>query len=178
MHKNGKQSNMALLVIDVQKGLFERSIPIYEAKQVLENINTLIDHARHAGVPVIFIQHSNHNTLVKGSDAWRLHPEIQPLDDEDVIHKLHGNAFIETNLGDELKKRNIGVLVITGLVTHGCVKATSLGAIDDGYKVMLVEDGHSSFSKDAPKLIEKWNRIISEKGATLIETQNVKFVSN
>jgi len=171
-----RESNMALLVIDIQKGLFEKSTPIYEAKQVLENINTLIIKARREGVPVIFIQHSNKNTLLKGSDAWQLHPEIQPLDDEGIIYKLHGNAFKGTSLHDKLEKRNVSVLIITGLVTHGCVKATSLGAIDKGYKVMLVSDGHSNFSKDAPQLIEKWNQAICEKGAELIGTQNVNFI--
>jgi len=173
--KMNKKSTMALLVIDVQKGLFERSTPIYEAKQVLENINTLINNARQEGVPVFFIQHANKDTLVKGSDAWQLHPDIQPLDDEDIIHKLYGNAFKDTGLHDELEKRNVRLLVVTGLVTHGCVQATSLGAIEKGYKVMLVSDGHSNFSKDAPQLIEKWNQAISEKGAELIGTQKVNF---
>lgn len=176
MNTYNKQNNMALIVIDVQKGLFERSTPIYKAKQVLENINTLINNARQEGVPAIFIQHSNSNTLVKGSDAWQLHPEIQPLDDENIIHKLHGNSFEDTSLHDKLEKRNLSVLVITGLVTHGCVKATSLGALDKGYKVMLISDGHSNFSKDAPKLIEKWNQVINEKGAVLIRTQDLDFV--
>jgi nicotinamidase-related amidase len=175
MNKDRKQDNMALLVIDVQKGLFERPTPIYQAEKTLENINTLIGNARQAGVAVIFIQHSNENILVKGSDAWQLHPEIRPLDGEDIIHKLHGNAFKDTQLHDELAKRNVNTLVVTGLVTHGCVKATSLGAIDKEYKVILVSDGHSNFSKDAPKLIEKWNRAISQKGAELIETRDVEF---
>ena len=113
---------------------------------------------------------------MKGSDAWQLHPEIQPLADEDIIYKLHGNAFKDTSLHDELEKRNVSVVIVTGLVTHGCVKATSLGAIDKGYKVILVSDGHSNFSKDAPQIIEKWNQVISEKGAELIGTQNVNFI--
>jgi len=33
MHKNSKQNNQALLVIDVQKGLFERAMPVCEAEQ-------------------------------------------------------------------------------------------------------------------------------------------------
>ena len=70
MNKNSNQDNTALLVIDVQMGLFEKSTPIYKAEQVLENINTLMKNARRAGVPVIFIQHSNDKLLVKGSDAW------------------------------------------------------------------------------------------------------------
>ena len=176
MNNDRKQRNLALLVIDVQKGLYERSTPILNGEQVLENINTLIVRARHAGVPVIFIQHANKSTLVKGSDAWQLHPEIQPLDSEEIIHKRHGNAFKETHLDNELEKRGVNVLVVTGLVTHGCVKATSLGAIENGYQVILVSDGHSNFSKGAAQLIEKWNQKISEKGAELEETQEVDFI--
>jgi nicotinamidase-related amidase len=170
-----EQGNAALLVIDVQKGLFERATPIHKAEQVLQNINTLIRDARLAGVPVIFIQHSNEDTLVKGSKEWELHPEIQPRADEVLIHKLHGNAFIDTRLGEVLKEREIKTVVVTGLVTHGCVKSTSLGAIEEGYQVVLVSDGHSNFSQDAPKLIEKWNKKIKGKGATLIETKEVDF---
>ena len=175
MNKNSNQDNTALLVIDVQMGLFEKSTPIYKAEQVLENINILMKNARQAGVPVIFIQHSNDKFLVKGSGAWQLHPEIRPLDNEVIVHKLHGNAFEGTSLRDELQKRQVSELVVTGLVTHGCVRATSLGAIKEGYRVVLVSDGHSNYSKDAAKLIEKWNQELSEKGAELVKTQDISF---
>ena len=178
MHQQTEQKETALLVIDIQKGLFEKSTPIYNAQQVLENINTLINKARQEGAPVIFIQHSSPKTLEKGSDAWKLHSEIQPLADEVIIHKLHGNAFEGTNLREELEIRNVSVLVTTGLVTHGCIKATCLGAMDEGYKVVLVSDGHSSYSKDAAQLIEKWNQAIGEKGADIIEAQKVSFAQN
>jgi nicotinamidase-related amidase len=171
-----KKDNQALIIIDVQTGLFEKSTPIYQAEQLLINLNHLIRKARKAGVPVFFIQHANDKTLVKGSDAWQLHPELKPLENEDIIHKGHGNAFIETRLNQELANRNIKNLVLTGLVTHGCIRATCLGALDLGYKVVLVSDGHSSFRKDAPKLIKKWNQAISEKGAVLMKTQDVYFV--
>jgi nicotinamidase-related amidase len=176
MNEKNKSGNVALLVIDVQQGLFERATPIFEAEQVLKNINTLITNARQVGVPVIFVQHANENTLIRDSENWQLHPEIQPREDEVIIHKLHGDAFIDTQLKDVLEGENVKVLVVTGLVTHGCVKATSLGALKRGYQVLLVSDGHSNFSKDAPKLIKKWNRAISRKGAELIETKDVDFV--
>ena len=169
---------MALLVIDVQHGLFERSTPIYQAETFLENINTLIDRARQQGDPVIFAQHSNEKMLVKGSDAWQLHPDIQPNPDEIVIHKLHGDAFVETSLEDELQKRNVGIVIITGLVTQGCVRATSLGGLDRGYKVVLVRDAHSTYSKGAAQIIEKWNQALSERGVALIETESVNFGQN
>ena len=175
MNKSGGKELPALIIIDVQQGLFEKLTPIYQAERFLENLDLLIESARQAGVPVIYIQHSNNKTLIKGSDAWRLHPAIQPLDGEDVIHKLHGDAFIDTNLHEILQASNVNVLVLTGLVTHGCVRATSLGAIKKGYQVILISDGHSNFSKDAPGLIEKWNRTLSEKGAQIVATREVQF---
>jgi nicotinamidase-related amidase len=173
--KNGEYNGVALIVIDVQTGLFERANPIYEAEQVLKNINTLMRDARKAGVPVIFVQHANDNTLVRGSHEWQLHPEIKPLEGEVIIFKLEGDAFIGTDLKDELAKMNVNRLVVTGMLTHGCVKATSLGALKRGYRVTLVSDGHSNFSVDAPKIIEKWNRAISKKGAELVATKDVDF---
>ena len=169
------KSDVALIVIDVQQGLFERSTPIYQAEQVLKNINLTIERARQAGVPVIFIQHANENTLIEGSDAWQLHPEIRPHESETLIHKRHGNAFIETGLNAVSAAAGVKTLVINGLVTHGCVRATTLGALEEGYRVILVEDGHSSFSKDAPKLIEKWNRTLHQKGAELMRAEDVDF---
>ena len=175
MGQGSEQIKQALLVIDVQQGLFERSIPIYKEEELLGNINSLIDKARQADVPVIFIQHSNEGSLKFGTDVWKLHPEIQPLADEIIIHKQQGNAFAGTNLQDELKQRGVEELLITGLVTHGCVKATSLGSLGKGYKTVLVSDAHSNFSEDAPGMIEKWNQVLREKGAELVRTQDVNF---
>lgn len=175
MDKISKTGNQALIVIDVQKGLFQRIRPIYDADQVLANINTLIRLARQAGIPVIFIQHSNDKTLVKGTGSWQLHPEIQPLEGEEMIHKLSPNAFTDTNLQDVLDKRSVSELIITGLLTDGCVKATTYGALELGFKVVLVSDGHSNFNKSALQTINKWNKVLGEKGAVLLETKQVRF---
>ena len=69
----------------------------------------------------------------------------------------------------------MNTLVITGLVTHGCVRATCLGGLERGYKVVLVSDGHSNYSKDAPQIIDKWNKAICDKGAELLETKDVEL---
>lgn len=175
MEQTAQHATTALLVIDVQKSLFEKSSPIYKADQLLENINSLIDLARHAGVPVFFIQHTSPKILEKGSEGWQLHPRIQPLAEEVIVHKLHGNAFEDTNLHTELSKRTVNTVVLTGLVTHGCVKATCLGALEEGYKDVLVSDAHSSYSKDATQMIEKWNHILHEQCARLQPACQVDF---
>ena len=167
--------SMALLVIDVQQGLFEKSTKIYQADQMLKNINALITAARVAGSPVIFIQHSNDSSLAYGSHEWQLHPAIQPQAGETLIHKRAGNAFENTDLHPVLQSLGVQTVVVTGLVTHGCVRATAIGALELGYRVILVTDAHSSFSKDAPKLIEKWNHDLGEMGAELLPTAAVHF---
>ena len=171
------QKKMALLIIDVQQGLFSKSTPIYKADEFLKNIRRLVDRAHRAGAPVFYVQHSDKRALVKGSDDWQLHPDLHPLDTDHIVHKQHGNAFEDTNLGQELKARSIGCLVVTGLVTHGCVRATCLGAKELGYRVILAEDGHSNFSKQAAKLIKEWNQKLSEKMIELKSTHEIKFHS-
>ena len=170
-----QRSTCALLVIDVQNEQFEAATPVYKADQLLQNITLLITKARQEGVPVFFIQHSADSYLKFGSEGWQLHPRIQPTAGEPIIHKRHGNSFEDTTLQEQLIERGVSRVVVTGLVTHGCVKATCLGALEAGYKVMLVSDAHSNFSKDAPKVIEKWNQELSNKGTILVETQSVTF---
>jgi hypothetical protein len=50
-----------------------------------------------------------------------------------------------------------------------------MGALQLGYEVILVSDGHSSYSKDAAQLIDKWNRNLSELEAGLIPASEITF---
>jgi nicotinamidase-related amidase len=176
--KKTKQGNAALLVIDVQQGLFGKSTPIYKAEELLRNITSLIDGAHHGSVPVFYIQHSDLRSLVKGSPDWQLHSRLRPLATDCIIHKQHGNAFEGTMLEEALRSRNVTSLVITGLVTHGCVRATCIGALQLGYRVILVKDGHSNFSKQAAKLIEQWNQKLGAKKVELKSTSEIEFIGS
>jgi nicotinamidase-related amidase len=169
------QKEVALLIIDVQRGLFAKSTPIYQADALLKNISALVDRAHRAGAPVFYVQHSDKRFLVKGSDEWQLHPALHPLNSDCIVHKQHGSAFEDTGLGQELKARGVKSVVVTGLVTHGCVRATCLDAKRSGYTVILAQDGHSNFSQQAAQLIEKWNQKLSEKMVELKATREIKF---
>lgn len=171
------RTGTALLIIDVQQGLFHKPTPIYKAKELLQNITALVGKARRAGVPVYYIQHSGKGGLEKGSGGWELHPQLPPIDEDHIIHKEHGNAFEETILEDVLASENIGTLVMAGLVTHGCVKSTCLGAKELGYQVTLVKDAHSNFSQTASQVIEKWNRILGKEGISLKAAAEIEFTT-
>ncbi len=166
-------NDVALLVIDVQQGLFDKSTPIYNAGKLLENINALEDCAHRAGAPVFYVQHANESWLAPGSDGWQLHAGLQPLDTDCAVYKRHSSAFQGTGLGKELEARAIRRLVVTGLVTHGCVKAACLDAVKLGYGVILVKDGHSNFHKKAADAIAEWNQKLSEGGIELKSTQEL-----
>lgn len=161
----------ALLVIDVQQGLFRKSTPIWRADQLLANLNLLIERARAAGTAIAYVQHSSEKVLPYGSDAWRLHPALAvPAPGDLLIEKEHGNAFEKTDLERQLDENSVGRLIIAGLVTHGCVRATCEGALALGYDVVLVADGHSSYSKDAAALVEQWNEKLAAAGARVLKS--------
>jgi len=169
---NGKT---ALLVIDVQRELFQKSAPVYQAEAMLKNINLLVNRAHLSGVPVIYVQHSAEKQLVKGTPGWQIHPKLHPQPEDGTVHKLHGNAFEDTPLEEMLQARNVSTVVVTGMVTHGCVKATCLGARELGYRVILVKDAHSSYSKDAARQIEKVHQALSAEGAELQAAAEITF---
>lgn len=173
--KEQPASSVALLIIDIQRALFEKKTPVYRDAELLHNINLLIEKAHQAGVTVIFVQHINQSFLVEGTEGWQLHPSLMPTASDLILQKHHGSALQDTSLHQQLQSRGISTLVVTGLVSNGCVKATCEAAKTQGYRVILVEDGHSSFHKDAASIVEEWNRKLSEEGIELCAAEAVDF---
>ena len=130
----------ALLVIDVQRGVVADA---HERDAVVANIGTLVDKARAAGVPVVWVQHNDEN-LVKGSDAWEYVPELVRDDAEPLVHKSFGDSFEDTDLEAVLAKDGVGRLVVAGAQTDACIRATIHGAFARGYDVTLVGDAHTT----------------------------------
>jgi nicotinamidase-related amidase len=165
----------ALLVIDVQRALFTRPNPVFNAYKVVQTINALVTRAQLFGVRVVYVQHENDSILVKGSDGWQFHPEIKPKASDLLIHKKKGNAFLGTTLQSDLEARGVQNLVITGLVTQGCVRATSLGGLAQGYNVYLVQGAHSNYEKDPETVIEQKEKELQEAGVNLVTPGQIDF---
>jgi nicotinamidase-related amidase len=165
----------ALLVIDVQQALFSRPNPIYKANELLKNINFLIERARAARAPVIFVQHANNFLLKEESDGWRLHPQLHPFEEDMMIRKRHGSSFKGTELEKMLDGKEVGGVVITGLVTDGCVRATCLDAVKLGYRVVLAGDAHSNNGRNAGGVVEEWNGKFAGSGAEVKTAKEINF---
>ena len=134
------RSKSALLVIDVQNQVVEGA---YNKDQVIANINVAVTKARAAGVPVVWVQHSD-NWMAIGSDDWQIVPELQPAEGEAKVGKLYRNSFEATDLESVLKGLDVGHVYVSGAQTNNCVRFTSHGALDRGYDVTLITDAHTT----------------------------------
>ena len=130
----------ALIVIDVQTGVVAGN---YERDAVVANIAGLVDKARQEGVPVVWVQHSDHH-LERGSDKWPIVPELKPANSEPLVEKHYGDSFEDTNLEAVLSGLGVGRLVVTGAQTDACIRATLHGAFTRGYDATLVGDAHTT----------------------------------
>jgi hypothetical protein len=135
----------ALLVVDVQQGVVEGA---YRRDEVVANVATLVERARAASVPVVWVQHED-GGLVRDSAPWALVPELSPAPEEPVVHKRFGDAFEATGLEDVLAALAVGRLVVAGAQTDACIRSTLHGAIVRGYDALLVSDAHTTEDQTA-----------------------------
>src|SRR6266496_5042865 len=99
--------NTALLVVDVQNGVVGGA---HERDTVVANIGSLVERARQERIPVVWVQHSDEE-LAKGSDEWRIVPELTPGAAEPLVEKSYGDSFEDTVLENVLSDLEVGRLL-------------------------------------------------------------------
>ena len=170
----------ALVVVDVQQGMFTCDPPPYHAAEVLQRIATLLERGRAAGVPVFHVRHDGGpgHILAKGSAGWPHHPAVAPRTGELIIDKRHSSAFHDTDFHARLTERGIDRLVIAGLQTEMCVDSACRAAVALGYRVVLASDGHTTWDTPAlpaERIIAHHNRTLGRGFAELSPVMDVRF---
>jgi nicotinamidase-related amidase len=162
----------ALVLIDLQRGVV-RMKTAHPVKNVLQKASMLVDVFRSANLPVVVV-HVNPlganwtKTRVEVSTIPRnqviqtiakvalpmtgftdivAEIEIQPGDI--LIEKTTWNAFFQTSLDEELKKRGITQLVLAGISTSKGVEGTARAASELGYNLIFATDAMTDKSKEA-----------------------------
>ncbi|QLQ35904.1 isochorismatase family protein [Micromonospora robiginosa] len=130
----------ALLVVDVQNGVVAEA---HDRDRVVATIAALVERARAAGVPVVWVQHRAED-LPAGSEPWQIVPELTRRDDEALVHKAYGDSFEDTDLERVLADARVGRLVVTGAQTDACIRSTLHGGFTRGYDAVLVADAHTT----------------------------------
>lgn len=173
-----EQPNSALLVIDVQEGttgdLSEYPELKEQSQELIENINQLIQRAEMLKYPVIYITQETTNWLLNAATNYALArgepgAEIDyrvMVVSENIFPKESMDAFSNPDLDEYLRKNQVDHLYITGLDAAGCAMKTTLGALNRGYKVSLVQN--ALISKSEEKKQEALAELES-KGAKLLK---------
>jgi nicotinamidase-related amidase len=137
--------NTTLLVVDMQNGVFNGT---FERDAVVANVGRLVQKARRDQVPVVWVQHSDQQ-IARGSDDWRIVPELTRDDSEPLVEKSYGDSFEDTTLETVLSDLGVGRLVVVGAQTDACIRSTLHGALARGYDTTLVSDAHTTEDQTA-----------------------------
>lgn len=145
--------NIALLVIDIQKAYLEEVMHTKAFDDTMMYINATSNLFRKNNHPVIVIR-----DLSEGDDDSYLNVGAFNADPNDIeVIKYHGNSFWQTPLDQILKERHIDFLVLCGNAAEFCVLATYNGALERGYKVVVLQ--HGVFARRESGLLDLyWNR--------------------
>ncbi|WP_175924745.1 cysteine hydrolase family protein [Burkholderia cepacia] len=156
----------ALLVVDMQVGLYHGPDRPYDGERVLANINRLIGRAHEAGAPVFAVRHTGPagSPIAPDSPLTALLPELAIDAARDTVFaKTQSSCFTGTPLAAWLQAAGIGEIVIAGMKTQYCVDTACRAAADHGFRAVLVTDGHTCM--DTPELPAE--RIVAHHNATL-----------
>ncbi len=146
-----------LIMVDLMQAYFDPASPMcLPSRGCLEAAARVLAVARQCGVPVVHtrvayqedgrdggmfvrkipaLQH-----LFGGGALSQLMPEVGPTDDELVVVKQYASAFFGTSVACTLNAAGVDTVVIVGVSTSGCVRATAVDAIQLGFVPLVVAD--------------------------------------
>ena len=94
--------------------------------------------ARDAGVWAL--KHKGTMTLKADSDGWEVDPRLDFRSSDSLLLKKYASCFFGTDLVPRLMSRGVDTLIITGCTTSGCVRATAVDAMQNGFRPMVVRE--------------------------------------
>ncbi len=153
----------ALLVIDMQRYFAEPGAPAYlpASRAIVANVKGVVNLFRSQRMPVVFTRHAfleGEETGILGhwwadvirdeSAVSEIIPELRSRShihgDERVIRKTRYSAFLNTDLEEWLRTREVTALVVTGVMTHLCCETTARDGFMRDFVVYFTVDGTAS----------------------------------
>jgi nicotinamidase-related amidase len=140
---------IALLIIDMQKGMFTKETPRFQSDQIISNINSIANVVRSINAHVIFIQHDGikEEGYQPNTMEWELIAEIIRIPVDKIIHKTACDSFYKSELEKFLLENGINRLIITGCATDYCVDTTIKSATSKDYHVIVPSDGQTTANR-------------------------------
>lgn len=155
----------ALVLVDMINGFTDPRCPLgSESDAVVAANRRLLDAFRRRGLPVFFttvIYRSADqapvfrarlpvlDVLQPDSEWVEVDSRLQPQEGETLIEKQYASAFFGTDLLQRLRDAGVDSLVVTGLTTSGCVRATAVDGLQNDFPVVVVADAVGDRNMDA-----------------------------
>lgn len=146
----------ALVLVDVINGFTNPACPLgSESDSVVSACRALLGAFRDRQLPVFFTTVVYHdesqarvfrqrvpalNVLEPDSEWVKIDPRVAPVDGETVIEKQWASGFFNTDLQQRLEASGADSLVVGGLTTSGCVRATAVDGLQNDYPVVVVTE--------------------------------------
>ena len=155
-NSTGLGSAPALVVVDMCRGFIDPSSPLgFKCDELIQANIILVNKFREINLPVIFtttiyrdISEASVfrskipalNILKPGSEETSFLAELSPDSEDILIEKKFASSFFGTNLADDLRRMNVDSVVISGVTTSGCVRATALDSLQNNFLTTVAED--------------------------------------
>jgi maleamate amidohydrolase len=146
----------ALLVVDFVEAYLDPTSPMYAAVENERDCGArILKAARDAGIPVLFTKVEFQDetdgglfvrkiaglkAMTQGSELGRITSALAPLQGEPVLRKKYASSFFGTTLASDLRLLGCDEVIIIGLSTSGCVRATAVDAMQHGFIAQIVAD--------------------------------------
>ena len=155
----------ALLLVDMIEGFTDPECPLgSEANAVVEANRRLLELFRAKGLPVAFttvVYRDDRQArvfrdrvpaleLLKPGTRWvNVDPRLAPRSGEPVFEKRWASGFFGTALDEYLRGQGVDSLVVTGLTTSGCVRATAVDGLQHDYRVVVPREAVGDRNQEA-----------------------------
>ncbi|MFK8030637.1 MAG: isochorismatase family protein [Gammaproteobacteria bacterium] len=147
----------ALLMVDFVKAYFDERCALYaDVQPQFESAMRIRKACRAVGVPVFITGVEYEPGGANGGVFYKKAPVLECFDrgsvfgewpeglepqaDETVITKQYPSAFFNTGLAERLNTLRVDTVIVTGLTTSGCVRASALDAMCHGFAPFVVSD--------------------------------------
>lgn len=174
-----------LIIVDIQNDYFEDGkMPLMNPDKAANNAAKILQWFRKNDKDNIFhIQHIAEGPamgyFIPDTVGAEIHASVSPLDGEDIVIKHFPNSFLQTDLEDKLRAKNITKVIIIGMMTHMCVDATARTATDLGFETTVIEDACATLDLtyedddlSAEKVHDSFIGALNGVYATITSTEN------
>ena len=190
-------SRTALLNVDLQRCFVEDSpLAAPDGPALVERINGLIRTCRETGVLVVHTRGwmardgSNHGVMAQlvppfivelyteGAPSAELHDALDVAPNDLIVNKTRYGAFHGTDLAEQLRRRGVDTVIVSGIATNICCETTAREASQLDFRVVFLSDGTATKEMNGVRAEDLQRATLASVGQVFAQITTVKEVDD